>query len=109
MRRGQRFTVALIQVEYGTALVEVLKRLLHLLRRAGIRPRRHGRQTRVYACWGIGTHSTAWVYQTYCRRFGIETRYRQLHEAPGQTHDHKNQRVTLKVPHHVYLVSNLSY
>ena len=27
----------------------------------------------------------------------------------GQTHDHKNQRVTLKVSHHVYLVSNLSY
>jgi hypothetical protein len=39
VRRGQRFTVALIRVEYGTALVEVLKRLLHLLRQAGIRPR----------------------------------------------------------------------
>src|ERR671914_3153570 len=39
VRRGQRFTVALIRVEYGTAMVEVLKRLLHLLRQAGIRPR----------------------------------------------------------------------
>ncbi len=39
VRRGQRFTVALTRVEYGTALVEVLKRLLHLLRQAGIRPR----------------------------------------------------------------------
>jgi hypothetical protein len=39
VRRGQRFTVALIRVEYGTPMVEVLKRLLHLLRQAGIRPR----------------------------------------------------------------------
>jgi hypothetical protein len=31
--------VALIRVEYGTALVEVLKRLVHLLRQAGIRLR----------------------------------------------------------------------
>jgi Transposase DDE domain len=169
VRRGQRFTVALIRVEYGTAMVEVLKRLLHLLRQAGIRPRlllldrgfysvaairylyrarypfvmpvvrhgraandprgpsgtnvfaaakcsgwytytltnadkqtaivlicvhcrnwqgqrgRHGRQTLAYACWGIGTHSTAWVYQTYRRRFGIETSYRQLHEAHIKT------------------------
>jgi putative transposase len=169
VRRGQRFTVALIRVEYGTAMVEVLKRLLHLLRQAGIRPRlllldrgfysvdvirylyrarypfimpvvrhgraaddprgpsgtqvfaaakcsswytytltnadkqtatvlicvhcrnwqgqrgRQGRQTLVYACWGIGTPSTAWVYQTYRRRFGIETRYRQLNEARIKT------------------------
>jgi DNA invertase Pin-like site-specific DNA recombinase len=28
---------------------------------------------------------------------------------PGQTHDHKNQRVTVKVSHHIYLVTNLSY
>jgi hypothetical protein len=39
VRRGQRFTVALLRVESGTALVEVLKRLLHLARPAGIRPR----------------------------------------------------------------------
>jgi Transposase DDE domain len=169
VRRGQRFTVALIRVEYGTALVEVLKRLLHLLHQAGIRPRlllldrgfysvavirylyrarypfimpvvrrgraaddprgpsgtqvfaatkcsgwhtytlthadkhtatvsicvhcrnwkgrrgRQGRQTLVYACWGIGTPSTAWVYQTYRLRFGIESSYRQLNEARIKT------------------------
>jgi hypothetical protein len=39
VRRGQRFTVALIRVEHGTPMVEVLKRLLHLVRQAGIRPR----------------------------------------------------------------------
>lgn len=39
VRRGQRFTVALLRVEHGTPMVEVLKRLLHLLRQVGIRPR----------------------------------------------------------------------
>jgi hypothetical protein len=39
VRRGQRFTVALIGIEHGTPMVEGLKRLLHLLRQAGIRPR----------------------------------------------------------------------
>src|SRR5215216_1227573 len=39
VRRGHRFTVARIRVEAGTALVEVLKRLVHLARQAGIRPR----------------------------------------------------------------------
>jgi hypothetical protein len=29
VRRGQRFTVALIRVEHGAAVVEVLRRLLH--------------------------------------------------------------------------------
>ena len=38
MRRAQRFTVALIRVEHGTPMLEVLKRLLHLVRQAGIRP-----------------------------------------------------------------------
>jgi hypothetical protein len=39
VRRGHRFTVALIRVESSTALVEVLKRLLHRARQAGIHPR----------------------------------------------------------------------
>jgi hypothetical protein len=169
VRRGQRFTVALLRVEHGTPMVEVLKRLLHLVRQAGIRPRlllldrgfgsravirylyqecypfilpvarrgrgvddprgpsdtqvfaeikrsgwhtytltnadkqtatvricvhcrnwqgrrgRHGRQSLVYACWGIGIRSTHWIYQTYRRRFGIETSYRQLNEARIKT------------------------
>ena len=169
VRRGQRFTVALIRVEHGTPMVEVLKRLLHLVRQTGIRPRlllldrgfysvavirylypacypfimpvvrrgrgvddprgpsgtqvfaeikrsgwhtytltnpdqqtatvricvhcrnwqgrrgRQGRQPLVYACWRIDTRSTDWVYQTYRRRFGIETSYRQLNEARIKT------------------------
>jgi putative transposase len=46
---------------------------------------RQGRQALIYACWGVGTPSTAWVYQTYRLRFGIETRYRQLNEARIKT------------------------
>jgi hypothetical protein len=45
------------------------------------------------------------MYLTY----DLEQRTRGGKSAPGQTHDHKNQRVTVKVSHHVYLVSNLSY
>ena len=44
------------------------------------RRNRHGRQTLVYTCWGVSPTTTHWVYQVYRQRFGIETRYRQLHE-----------------------------
>jgi len=43
--------------------------------------KRHGRQTLVYAVWGITPKRTQWVYETYRLRFGIETSYRQLNEA----------------------------
>ena len=43
--------------------------------------RRHGRQTLVYAFWGIKPKTTQWVFQVYRDRFGIETSYRQLGEA----------------------------
>lgn len=46
---------------------------------------RHGRQTLVYALWGIQPKTTHWVYQTYRLRFGIETSYRQLNEARIKT------------------------
>src|SRR5438445_721617 len=39
---------------------------------------RHGRQTLVYAFWGIEPSSTRWVRETYRKRFAIETSYRQL-------------------------------
>jgi hypothetical protein len=49
------------------------------------RRRRHGRQTLVYACWGIGQRSTHWVYQAYRQCFGPETTYRQLNQARIKT------------------------
>ena len=165
VHHGRRYTVALTGVEKGTALVEVLKRLLRRARHSGVRPnlllldrgfysvaiirylqaarypfimpaiirgrkaahpkgpsgtrvfalwkrsgwstyaltsanqhkatvriavhcrnrrgqcRRHGRQSLVYAFWGIAPKTTQWVFQIYRDRFGIETSYRQLGEA----------------------------
>jgi putative transposase len=46
---------------------------------------RHGRQTLVYACWGVPGRSCAWVRETYRRRFGIETSYRQMNQGRGRT------------------------
>ena len=46
---------------------------------------RHGRQTLVYAYWGLSPSSGQWVYETYRLRFGIETTYRQLREARIRT------------------------
>lgn len=45
------------------------------------RRQRHGRQTLVYAVWGLRPTTTHWVYPVYRTRVGIETSYRQLREA----------------------------
>jgi hypothetical protein len=46
---------------------------------------RRGRHTLVYAYWGIHPGSIAWIRQTYRRRFGIETSYRQMERARIRT------------------------
>jgi putative transposase len=46
---------------------------------------RHGRQRLVYAYWGLQPSSYAWVHETYRSRFGIESSYRQLHQARIRT------------------------
>lgn len=46
---------------------------------------RHGRQCLVYASWGMQPGSSNWVAETYRQRFGIETSYRQLHQARIKT------------------------
>jgi putative transposase len=43
--------------------------------------RRRGREVWVYAYWGVRPSRVSWVRETYRRRFGIESSYRQLHEA----------------------------
>ncbi len=63
--------------EKMTATVRIC---IHCRNWAGQR-KRHGRQTLVYAFWGVRPKTTHWVYQIYRLRFGIETSYRQLHEA----------------------------
>jgi putative transposase len=48
------------------------------------RPKR-GRQALLYATYGVSHHSLPWVHETYRRRFGIESTYRQLHQARFRT------------------------
>jgi putative transposase len=43
--------------------------------------KQHGRQALVYGYWGLSPSSGQWLYETYRLRFGIETSYRQLHQA----------------------------
>jgi putative transposase len=165
VKHGRRYTLALSRVEQGTAMEQVVKRLLQRVAQIGIRPKlllldrgfysvevirylqaarypfimpvvirgrraehpkgaggtrvfalqkrsgwashtltnaarrqarvsicihcrnwkgqrqRHGRQTLVYALGGITPKRTAWVYEVYRLRFGIETSYRQLCQA----------------------------
>jgi hypothetical protein len=44
-----------------------------------------GREAWVYAYWGIGPRRFDWVKQTYRRRFGIETSYRQMNQCRIRT------------------------
>jgi Transposase DDE domain len=169
IRKGQRFTVALVYVRKGDDLADVLRTLLRQAAKAGVRPRyllldrgfysvsvvrylqaarcpflmpvpakgrkadhpkgpsgtrvfhlrqrsgwshytlrnaqgqkatvqicvrcrnyrgqwqRHGRQALVYGYWGLRPSSYRWVAETYRLRFGIETTYRQLHQARIRT------------------------
>jgi putative transposase len=47
--------------------------------------RKRGRYSLVYAYWGFHPGSILWIRQTYRRRFGIETSYRQLERARIRT------------------------
>jgi putative transposase len=47
--------------------------------------KRQGRQKLVYGYWGLAPTSYEWVYETYRLRFGIESSYRQLHQARIRT------------------------
>jgi Transposase DDE domain len=51
----------------------------------GGRLRRQRRQVWLYALWGLVPASVAWVRQTYRKRFGIESSYRQLNQARIRT------------------------
>jgi putative transposase len=45
---------------------------------------RHGRKTLLYAVWGLA-RSARWVRETYRRRFGIESSYRQMNQVRVRT------------------------
>ena len=46
---------------------------------------RHGRETLLYATWGVKHRPLIWVKETYRKRFGIESSYRQMHQARIKT------------------------
>jgi hypothetical protein len=52
---------------------------------------RHGRQTLVYAYWGYCPSSPDAVFTTYRLRFGIESSYRQMHEARIRTSSRRSE------------------
>jgi hypothetical protein len=46
---------------------------------------RHGREAWIYADWGLRPKRFDWVKETYRRRFGIETSYRQMNQGRIRT------------------------
>lgn len=50
---------------------------------------RHQREALLYATWGVKPRSLSWVRATYRRRFGIESSYRQAHQARIRTSSRK--------------------
>lgn len=46
---------------------------------------RRGKRTLVFAFWGFQPASPRWVRETYRKRFGIETSYRQANQARART------------------------
>jgi putative transposase len=46
---------------------------------------RHEREALLYATWGVRHRPLRWIKQTYRSRFGIESSYRQLHQARIRT------------------------
>lgn len=46
---------------------------------------RHQREALLYATWGVRHRSLEWIKETYRGRFGVESSYRQLHQAKIRT------------------------
>jgi hypothetical protein len=46
---------------------------------------RHQREALVYATWGLSQRALHWIRPTYRSRFGIESSYRQSHQARIRT------------------------
>jgi hypothetical protein len=50
---------------------------------------RHRRETLLYATWGVTHRALSWMRTTYRSRFGIESSYRQSHQARIRTSSRK--------------------
>lgn len=68
-----------------TILVAVDKPARKKGRRGKGKQGKRGRRVLVFATWGFQVSSPAWARETYRRRFGIETSYRQAHQAQAWT------------------------
>jgi hypothetical protein len=49
------------------------------------RKKRKGRRAYAYTCWGVDGHTGAWVRETYRKRFGVESSYRQMNQCRART------------------------
>jgi hypothetical protein len=76
-KRSGGSSYTLTRAHQHKATVDIAVHCRHPRRRG----RRPGRQTRVYAFWGIAPTTTQWVFQIDRDRFGIETCDRPLGEA----------------------------
>lgn len=45
----------------------------------------HARETWLYATWGVTNRPLCWIKEVYRQRFGIESSYRQMHQARIKT------------------------
>jgi putative transposase len=73
------YTLSDAQKQKATVLICIKCR-----NRRGERGKR-GREAWIYAYWGIRPERFDWVKETYRRRFGIETSYRQMHQCRIRT------------------------
>jgi putative transposase len=69
----------------ATVTIGICCRWVARRRRRRPGPARRRRAVWVYACWGLPAPSLRWLRETYRQRFGIESSYRQLHQARIRT------------------------
>jgi putative transposase len=50
---------------------------------------KHGRKAFTFAYYGVDVNRARWMFETYRKRFGIETSYRQMHECRIRTSTRK--------------------
>jgi putative transposase len=81
MKKSGWFTYTLQDSKKNQATVSICVKRSHGKDRHG----RKKRDTWVYAYWGIAPQRVDWVKQTYRKRFGIETSYRQMNQCRIRT------------------------
>ena len=73
------------QRRHATVTIAVCRHRLPEQTRSGRRLKGRRQKVWLYAVWGLPQRSVAWVRETYRRRFGIESSYRQLNQTRIRT------------------------